>query len=79
MDRMKTKGGLFRGRLRVRRNPGLILLPGHEPQRRGVDAVAHPGRRRAVVKHVAQVGAIRRAMHLVADHAEGGVGLDSHK
>src|SRR5882724_5301176 len=48
------------------RRPSLdqLLLQG-DP----VDAVAHPGRRRAVGEDVAEVAAAARAMHLVALHA----------
>src|SRR5690349_5161044 len=41
-----------------------------EVERDGVDAVAQPGRRGAVLEHVAEVPAAPRAVHLRARHAE---------
>src|SRR5262249_41299225 len=49
----------------------LLPRPGVEPQGGGVDAVAQPGRRRAVVEDVPQVGVAAAAGHLGPPHQPG--------
>src|SRR5262249_35129839 len=46
---------------------------GLQPQRRGVDAIALPGGRRTVGKHVAEMRLAARALDLRAHHAVAGV------
>ena len=63
-DKRDTPDGLKQSRL--------VLL---EVQRQRVDTVAQPGRCRAILEHVAEVGIAPGAQHLDASHAMAGVGM----
>src|SRR5262245_60844417 len=74
---MPRRGRPFIGSRRRARSPGAragadrrALLLRLVRQGRGVDAVAEPGRRRAVIEDVAEVPAAARALQLDALHAE---------
>src|SRR5208283_5406672 len=57
------------------REPCLVFFPGHETQRRGVDAIAQSGGSGTVVENMAEVRAVNRTAHLGAGHPKARIGL----
>src|SRR5664280_2987698 len=69
-------GSLRRGRGSVMfLHPRLVFLPRHETQRGGVDAIAQPGGRGAIIENMAEVGAIHRATRFDAGHPEARIAI----
>src|SRR5262245_60781004 len=67
------------GNLPFSRGAGFARLGRDEFQGDTVDAIAEPRRLGAVIEHVAEMAAAAAAMHLLAHHAEGEIGVLLHR